>query len=471
MASSNVETFLELTRTLQAACRSIEIAALLLGSEDRWHVAAGRVVMWPWERTSSCTEVFRHGDVAAVTLTCDAALLPSIIAAVRDATLPLPDWDTGTPVPLRCANASTPGDYLNVRRERTQARDEVGADWPAHLITLTGQYGPDDARLLWAAQDSLVSAPTPYLNWPDLMGNLGFGPRVRDWSSRGPWISVAAIAPARIACVRSTTTEIQVDIEVLPSVAPTVKLAMIQEGAARPQRRLVAVEAAAVDRGGPVVTTVRLTPPGSSGPVHLVLSCEGWACDRALAGVPDGRAAVHALYDPDGRELRVRLNPKPEHAERLEEAVVWLLHLLGYSSVRYGFKWLNNAPDIVAFADGGRTLVCECSWGPVDPDMITKLKHRAADVASSLEAVGVGGQIIAVAITGSEQRSDDEDPTGPREQGVALLTQKDLQAWAERASLGEGPEPFWDFVTGRSTRLRRWERRRGTAAEFLPGLG
>jgi hypothetical protein len=258
--------------------------------------------------------------------------------------------------------------------------------------------------------------------------------------------------------VRRVGDEIHVEVECVGMTKARIVVALIPEEGTLEDRQIRRVEPL-VDAPDTLVSCVAtFRAPRVRGPAHVVLSYDGVACDQVLTGTPDSRAAVHQLYDTDMRFLQECLTPGKSQRDRIEEGLALLLHLLGFSAACYGYGKFNPSPDVVAFCDDGRALVCECSWTPPDPDMITKARQRADDVRNTLRALGADARVIPVVVTAASPESNPEASLSPRAQGVATLAREDVDRWIALARHGESRERFWNTMENLARPLDRWER-------------
>src|SRR5262245_48251037 len=115
MATSPFETFLHVTDPLRAACRSVEIAAVLLRRDDGWRVLSARIVVWPWPKAEASNVAVDLGAVQAMSIVTLPAVLPSLVDGLRNQTLKLPGWKHGSAPRLSSLPDSNFRDSLDVR--------------------------------------------------------------------------------------------------------------------------------------------------------------------------------------------------------------------------------------------------------------------------------------------------------------------------------------------------------------------
>jgi len=154
----------------------------------------------------------------------------------------------------------------------------------------------------------------------------------------------------------------------------------------------------------------------------------------------------HLIADPEATWLKSCLTGKDSQTSDLfEMAVTWLLHLLGFASVRYGYKRLQRSVDVQAFLDDAHVLFAECSVELPDSTKLQDVKHRAksleAAAAQSGRMVHVVPTIFTSASSASSERAFDA--------GVVVFARDELSELLERALRGDSPHAVFEEVEQR----------------------
>jgi hypothetical protein len=258
------------------------------------------------------------------------------------------------------------------------------------------------------------------------------------------WVQLVEVAPARDR--RTIRIVVRSDWNPVP---PQVTLSVIPHGSDFRGRRMSLTEsgwATAVQQGALIL---KCDLPVGEGPISVCLNFGNESIATCITGLGSSRVMSHLIADPEANWLKSCLTGKDSQtADLFEAAVTWLLHLLGFASVRYGYKRLQRSVDVQAFLDDAHVVFAECSVELPDSAKLQDVKHRA----KSLEAVAAQpGRVVRVlptiftsASSANSERASDPD--------VVVFTKEELGELLERALRGDSAHDVFEEIEQRRDR-------------------
>ena len=255
------------------------------------------------------------------------------------------------------------------------------------------------------------------------------------------WVQLVEVAPAP----DRRTMRVTVRSEWNP-VPPEATLSVIPHQSGSSGRRMSLTEpgwAAEVQQGALIL---RCELPVGDGPISVCLNFGDESIATCVTGLGSSRVVSHLIADPEATWLKSCLTGKDSQTSDLfEMAVTWLLHLLGFASVRYGYKRLQRSVDVQAFLDDAHVLFTECSVELPDSTKLQDVKHRAkslgAAAAQSGRMVHVVPTVFASTSSASSERASDPE--------VVVFAREGISELLERALRGDSPHAVFEEIEQR----------------------
>lgn len=170
-----------------------------------------------------------------------------------------------------------------------------------------------------------------------------------------------------------------------------------------------------------------------------------WFNDPTVAQNP--RRATYERFDPGLELLRDMCVPKDnKYARDLEDAVAWLLWLLGFSVLHLGAtKRMQDGPDLVATTPTEHYVVVECTTGQVKGESkLEKLVARAAAVRERLEkSNNMHLKVLPIMVTSMTQAEIAAGAQAARDHGVVVLAREDIFAALDRTLVLPRPDELF----------------------------
>ena len=468
MDTTAIDRFREATERVRSRAHELEVALVAARLSDRtWALVGGQVMVRTHPMPGAPDLCLVGDDTVVVHASRPAAELEPLLESLAADRLHFPGWPLDAPLAISTHSGGAPSAHESLFVGLDRHRQEPLPTWPLHRLSVVGEalYNEKARVARW-----LPSAPVPFVDLRDLGRDLTLATSLAE-TDRVSSLNVIALVAIRIANVTLRDGHVDVVVESDLSPGHSAVVAFVPVNAARAERQRDDLhQDAEADERGLHRTTVTFERPRSGGPAYVLLSLDGWVCDRRMVGLPDGRSAAHEVFDPESRWLREFLFSESPRAHQFEVGVTWLLHCLGFAAQNTGAKVLHGAPDVVAFDGPERALVCECTWTAPEPRKLTDVLHRAESIESRLREIGIGAVVVPVVVTAASMSDESVDALDAREKGVAVLTADDLEHWVERARHGDGPANFWRHVrelslpsdeVGDLVRRARLRRRRG----------
>lgn len=186
-----------------------------------------------------------------------------------------------------------------------------------------------------------------------------------------------------------------------------------------------------------LIGTTTLAIPAAS-IIQCIASYEGhahhlqWLADPANFQNP--RNAVLTLVDQGLQTLRAYLQPerplRSRAADDFEDAIGWLLWVLGFSTATFGTNAkTRDAFDTVAVSPNGDFLVVECTLGLLRADSkLSKLVARAAKLRELLQASNMKHlRVLPVIVTSMSLEEVGADVSSAEAMGVLVMTRENLE--------------------------------------------
>jgi len=258
------------------------------------------------------------------------------------------------------------------------------------------------------------------------------------------WIQLVNVAPAP----DRRTIHITVRSEWNP-VPPEATLSVIPHRTGSSGRRMSLTESGWAATIQEPALILRRELPAGDGPTSVCLNFGNESIATHVTGLASSRVVSHLIADPEAAWLRSCLTGKDSQtADVFEAAVTWLLHLLGFASVRYGYKRLQRSVDVQAFLDDARVVFAECSVELPDSTKLQDVKHRG----KSLEATAaLSGRLVHVVPTifTSASSANSERASDP---GVVVFAREEIGELLERALRGDSPHEVFEEIEQRRGR-------------------
>jgi hypothetical protein len=399
MPARTFSDFLADVDPLLKRATAVQVSAFVMKSGDDWVVLTGRVITVEGDIAESRTRV-EAGKTIGLRLVLGGEQVPKVVEALTRGCLLLPGEQPGEAVlPMeRAADAPSWQDLHRV--DRPTASRHYHVDWTTWRALLVGK-GVSQVADYEARRDATERLPAHRPPFRDLR-HLAQELQILDPPTGEVSAYIEFLVPiwARLHQVVDDPNDggIKISVDVSTSLAARAELSVIpQDGRAcepvlLPVTQFQAADGEAEQRRGVV------SLPSGAGAVEVVLSVDRQSVDRATAvvGLPSLRATTHrALLGDLGHLRKLLLGKGPDERlkdDAFERGVVWLLTLAGASSIHYGFRDLERAPDLVAYVDdqpGAEIIIVgECSVERLDSEKLGKLLARAATVAVAARSGG-----------------------------------------------------------------------------------
>jgi hypothetical protein len=183
--------------------------------------------------------------------------------------------------------------------------------------------------------------------------------------------------------------------------------------------------------------------PVGEGPISVCLNFGNESIATYVMGLGSSRVVSHLIADPEGAWLRSCLIGKDsQNGDWFEVGVTCLFHLLGFASVRYGYRRLQRSVDVQAFLDDARVIFAECSVELPDSAKLQDVKHRARSLEAAAKQSGrlvhVVPTIFTSASSVNSERASDPD--------VIIFAREAIDALLERALRGDSPHDVFEEI-------------------------
>lgn len=255
------------------------------------------------------------------------------------------------------------------------------------------------------------------------------------------WVQVTELAPAPDRQTLRVTIRSEWD-----PVPPEATLSVIPHRSGSTGRRMSLTESGWATDVEQSSLILRRELPAGSGPISVCLNFGNESIATYVTGLGSPRVVSHLMADPEATWLRSCLTGKESQtADVFETAVTWLLHLLGFASVRYGYKRLQRTVDVQAFLDDAHVIFAECSVELPDLGKLQDVKHRAnvleAVAAQSGRKVHVLPTVFTSTSSANSERASDPE--------VVVIPREELGHLLERALRGDSPHDVFEEIEER----------------------
>lgn len=191
---------------------------------------------------------------------------------------------------------------------------------------------------------------------------------------------------------------------------------------------------------------LRRTVRTSDGPTSVCLNFGRETVAKKVTGLGSTRVVAHLVADPEAAWLRSCLIGKESHnSEAFEVAVAWLFHLLGFASVRYGYKRLQRTVDVEAFLDERAAVFAECTVEPPDSKKIDDVERRAQALMTAATAAQRPLDIIPAVFTSAGM----VNAVRTTNSQVIVLPREELADLLDRALRGDAAIRIFEELTER----------------------